>query len=87
MSLGDQPAFPCARSEWVRYGTGERNGRWCDVTYPGMTKREVFTALALMGMANADISYEVAAMQAVQHADAALAELEKPQDDSTSEPS
>lgn len=99
MSLGDQPAFPCERFEATPDGK-PRHWPFHKVAYPGMTKREVFTAMVLtnpviveiyrLGCAKHEMiepALEVLAIVATTLADAALAELEKPQDDSTSEPS
>lgn len=62
--LGDEPALPI-HSQYYR--------RCCD----GLTKRELFAALAMVGILANDMVWESVPKAAVEHADALLAELDK----------
>ena len=44
----------------------------------GLTKREYFAALAMQGLVDRHINYEVVAEYAVEYADALLKELDRP---------
>ena len=47
-------------------------------TQYGLTKREYFAAMAMQGLVDRHISYEVVAEHAVKYGDALLKELDKP---------
>lgn len=63
-SLGDSPAAPVTE---VRESVEHAQ------VYPGVTKRELFAGLALVGAANDDIDATAIAQRAVDAADALLA--------------
>lgn len=75
MSIGSESAFP--RSETLT--------QIDTIDYPGLTKRELFAAMALQGMISNHLvvphfkssDYETYAKGAISHADALLAELER----------
>lgn len=46
-------------------------------SYLGLTKREYFAAMAMQGLVDRHINYEVVAEHAVRYSDALLAELER----------
>ena len=69
------PAFPALRQEL-------HGSTWIDVRYPGMTKRELFAAMAMQGLlANDDVPLSYIGAAAVKQADALLAALEGGRDD------
>lgn len=76
MDNGNEPAYP------VEAQKIQPNGEWSEPDHYGMTKREVFAAMAMQGLA-ADGSELTAtavkwhAEKAVELADALLAELAK----------
>lgn len=74
MKNGDLPAMPTIYADMATNG---RREIYCDQT--GLTKREQFAMAALQGILSCDNSEftNVAAISAVAHADALLAELEK----------
>lgn len=68
MTNADEPAFPFASTEY-----GDENG-----FYPGLSKRELFAALAMMGAIaspNEFDSYEKMAKCCLKSADALLQEI------------
>lgn len=71
---GDLPAMPTIYADMATNGQREI---YCDQT--GLTKREQFAMAAMQGILSCDNSEftNVAAISAVAHADALLAELEK----------
>lgn len=77
MSLADQPAFPRPFSY-----TDGRNNQHCRLSQAGMTLRQHYAGLAMQGMLadhTLSASCEDFAREAVEFADALIAELEKPQ--------
>ena len=69
-----------ASSVPILVSTGDGRGGWSYSTVGGLTKRELFSAMALQGMlANQDISHDWKGLQAeaVRQADGLLDELEK----------
>ena len=46
-------------------------------SYLGLTKREYFAAMAMQGLVDRHINYEVVAEHSVRYSDALLAELER----------
>lgn len=70
MKNGDLPAMPIQIDGGEQYAT---------VAYEGLSKREMFAMAAMQGILSCDNSEftNVAAISAVAHADALLAELER----------
>lgn len=75
---GDLPAMPVMDESRQEQYNGVLNTRWSVLSF-GLTKREQFAMAALQGILSCDNSEftNVAAISAVAHADALLAELEK----------
>ena len=76
MKNGDLPAMPV--EEGHLYQSRRDNGSWA-LGALGLTKREMFAMAAMQGILSCDNSEftNVAAISAVAHADALLAELER----------
>jgi len=76
----DMPAMPLNSDE---HADGFMNRQSIAITTAGLTKREHFAAMAMMGVMSADMYCDVKAKEcakiAVANADALLAELEKEQ--------
>lgn len=70
-SLADRPVFPLENQRLLEDGTLFKQ-------HPGMTLRQHYAGQAMQGLiaADADIAYNLAAEQAVRHADALIAALE-----------
>ena len=68
MENGKQEAFGFA----AQLNNGE------SIYSAGLTKREYFAAMAMQGLVDRHISYEVVAEHAVKYGDALLKELDKP---------
>lgn len=81
--LGDEPAYPFTPNQQMQLA----DGTWdqdTDFGEPGMTKRELFAAMAMQGFcANSDIDdgigSEDLAVYSLKNADALLKELVKEQ--------
>lgn len=73
---GDLPAMPVVIKEPIaRVGITSHYG---DVQYAGLTKREMFAMAAMQGILNNGVyTFADCAVDAVQYADALLAELER----------
>jgi hypothetical protein len=79
--LGQKPAHPAIE---IRYSTGPAPASTTKVYHTGLTKRELFAAMAMQGMlANHDIGVEPGgkyfAETAVKQADALLTALDRSQ--------
>jgi hypothetical protein len=74
MKSGDLPAMPQTNSDSMCMQTGAPKPM-----HSGLTKREMFAMAAMQGILSCDNSEftNVAAISAVAHADALLAELER----------
>jgi hypothetical protein len=75
--MRDEPAFPKIKSDNGEYANNSVMSVWSE---GGLTKRELFAAMALQGMlsdSNLTDTFENFARNSVKSADALIAELQK----------